>query len=429
MLARARERPRAVVVVTGSELVRGERTDLNGPFLAREALKHGLEPARIAIVGDDAAELEATLRDALDADAVLVSGGLGPTHDDRTVEMVARALGLELVVDPDLEAQIEAVSRAAAERMRRDYAQFAPGVTKQATKPAGALSLGLAGTAPGLLIPRDGGRVVVVLPGPPGELQRLWPNALQMEAFRELLARTRAPGRRVFRLFGVSESAVARALADAGGDGDGVETTICARDFEIHVDFVVERGAEARADELEASFFAPLQEWLYGRDERGVEEHVLELCRARGLTLATAESCTGGLVAARLTSIPGSSDVVLGGVVAYANEVKERELGVPAAVLAAHGAVSAEVAGAMARGARERLHADIAVSVTGVAGPDGGSEEKPVGLVYCHASGPDGELGREFTFPGDRGAIRARSVVIALHLVRTLLTRSRDQVV
>jgi nicotinamide-nucleotide amidase len=417
-------RPRAVVVVTGSELVRGERTDLNGPFLAREALKHGLEPARIAIVGDNPAELEATLRDALDADAVLVSGGLGPTHDDRTVEMVARALGLALVVDPDLEAQIEAVSRAAAERMRRDYAQFAPGVTKQATKPETALSLGLAGTAPGLLIPRDRGRVVVVLPGPPGELRRLWPNALQTAAFRELLARTRAPGRRVFRLFGVSESAVARALADAGGDGDGVETTICARDFEIHVDFVVEPGAEARADALEASFFEPLEEWLYGRDERGVEEHVLELCRARGLTLATAESCTGGLVAARLTSIPGSSDVVLGGVVAYADEVKARELGVPAALLAEHGAVSAEVAEAMARGARERLGADIAVSVTGVAGPGGGSEEKPVGLVYCHASGPDGELGREFNFPGDRAAIRARSVVIALHLVRTLLTKA-----
>jgi len=417
-------RPRAVVVVTGSELVRGERTDLNGPFLAREALKHGLEPARIAIVGDNPAELEATLHDALDADAVLVSGGLGPTHDDRTVEMVARALGLELVVDPALEAQIEAVSRAAAERMRRDYAQFAPGVTKQATKPETALSLGLAGTAPGLLIPRDGGRVVVVLPGPPGELRRLWPNALQTAAFRELLARTQAPGRRVFRLFGVSESAVARALADAGGDGDGVEATICARDFEIHVDFVVEPGAEARADELEASFFEPLQEWLYGRDERGVEEHVLELCRARGLTVATAESCTGGLVAARLTSIPGSSDVVLGGLVAYANEVKERELGVPAALLVEHGAVSAQVAEAMARGARDRLRADVAVSVTGVAGPGGGTDEKPVGLVYCHASGPDGELGREFNFPGDRAAIRARSVVIALHLVRTLLTKA-----
>jgi nicotinamide-nucleotide amidase len=423
------ERPRAVIVVTGSELVRGDRTDLNGPFLAREALKHGLEPARIAVVGDNPGELERVLRDALDADAILVSGGLGPTHDDRTVEMVAKALGLGLQVDEELERQIEAVSRAAAERLRRDYADFAPGVTKQATKPDGAVSLGLAGTAPGLLISRDGGRVVVVLPGPPGELQRLWPNALQTDAFRELLARTRAPGRRVYRLFGVSESAVARALAEAGGDGDGVEATICARDFEIHVDFVVEPDAEARADALEERFFAPLQQWLYGRDERGVEEHVLELCRARGLTLATAESCTGGLVAARLTSIPGSSDVVLGGVVAYANEVKEGELGVPAALLEEHGAVSAEVAAAMAQGARTRLQADVAVSVTGVAGPGGGTPEKPVGLVYVHAAGPDGELGREFNFPGDRASIRARSVVIALHLIRTLLTRSRAEVV
>jgi nicotinamide-nucleotide amidase len=423
------DRPRAVVVVTGSELVRGERTDLNGPFLAREALKHGLEPARISIVGDAPGELELALGDALAADAVLVSGGLGPTHDDRTVEMVAKALGLPLHVDPELEVQIEAVSRAAAERMRRDYAQFAPGVRKQATKPETAISLGLAGTAPGLLIPRDGDRVVVILPGPPGELRRLWPNALETAAFRALLARTRPPGRRVYRLFGLSESAVARALDAADGDGDGVEVTICARDFEIHVDFVVEPGADARADELEGSFLGPLDEWLYGRDERGVEEHVLDLCRARGYSLATAESCTGGLVAARLTSIPGSSEVVLGGVVAYADEVKVRELGVPTALLDEYGAVSAEVAAAMARGARERLGADVAVSVTGVAGPGGGTEEKPVGLVYVHAEGPDGGLGREFSFPGDRASIRARSVVFALHLVRTLLTRSRDEVV
>jgi nicotinamide-nucleotide amidase len=423
-------RPRAVVVVTGSELVRGERTDLNGPFLAGEALRLGLEPARIAIVGDAPAELEATLRAALaDADAVLVSGGLGPTHDDRTVELVAKALGVGLRVDRELESQIEQVSRAAAVRLRRDYADFAPGVTKQATVPEGALSLGLAGTAPGLLVPRDDGRVVVVLPGPPGELKRLWPNALETDAVRALLARTSPPERRVLRLFGVSESAVARALAEAGGDGDGVEVTICARDFEIHVDLVVQPGAGARADELESRFLPPIERWLYGRDERGVEEHVLELCGARGLTLATAESCTGGLVAARLTSVPGSSEVVLGGVVAYANEVKERELGVPAALLEEHGAVSAEVAAAMARGARERLGADVAVSVTGVAGPGGGTAEKPVGLVHVHAEGPDGGLGRELAFPGDRAAIRARSVVIALHLVRTLLTRSSDEVV
>jgi nicotinamide-nucleotide amidase len=423
------QRPRAVVVVTGSELVRGERTDLNGPYLAREALKHGLEPARIQIVGDNPDELLGALRDALDADAILVSGGLGPTHDDRTVEMVAKALGLALQVDPDLERQVEAVSRAAAERMRRDYAQFAPGVTKQATKPEGALSLGLAGTAPGLLIPRDGDRVVVVLPGPPGELQRLWPNALETDAMRALLARTRAPGRRVYRLFGVSESAVARALADAGGDGDGVETTICARDFEIHVDFVVEPGADARADVLERDFIGAIDEYLYGTDERGVEEHVLELCRARGWTIGTAESCTGGLVAARLTSVPGSSDVVAGGIVSYANEVKQRSLGVPAELLVRHGAVSAAVAQAMAHGAREALGVDVAVSVTGVAGPGGGTPEKPVGLVHLHAVTPEGELGRELTFPGDRAAIRARSVVIGLHLVRALLSRSREEAV
>jgi nicotinamide-nucleotide amidase len=422
-------RPRAVIVVTGSELVRGERSDLNGPFLAREALRLGLLPARIAIVGDAADELETVLRAALeDGDAVLVSGGLGPTHDDRTVELVAKALGVGLHVDAELETLIEGVSRAAAVRLRRDYADFAPGVTKQATVPDGARAIGLAGTAPGLLIPRDGppespssGRLVVVLPGPPSELQRLWPNALATDEFRALLARAQPPGRRILRLFGVSESAVARALADAGGDGDGVEVTICARDFEIHVDFVVQPGAESRADALEASFVPPLAEWLYARDERGVEEHVLDLCRSRGLSLATAESCTGGLVAARLTSVPGSSDVVLGGVVAYANEVKERELGVPADLIASHGAVSAEVAAAMARGARERLGADVAVAVTGVAGPDGGTAEKPVGLVYLHAEGPDGGVGREFSFPGDRASIRARAVVGALHLVRRLL--------
>jgi len=422
-------RPRCIVVVTGSELVRGERTDRNGPFLAGEALRLGLEPARIVVVGDNPTELESALGEGVQAHACLVSGGLGPTHDDRTVEMVARALGRGLHVDGDLEAQIEAVSRAAADRLKRPYADFQVGVTKQATVPDGAVSLGLAGTAPGLLVEHDGGRVVVVLPGPPAELQRLWPNALETDAFRELLARTQPPGRRVLRFFGVSESAVARALAEAGGDGDGVEATICARDFEIHVDLVVDPGAEGRADALEAALLPPIEQWLYSRDERPIEEHVLALMRARGLTICTAESETGGLVAARLTSVPGASDVFVGGVVAYANEVKEAALGVPAELLATHGAVSAEVAEAMAHGARARLGADVAVAVTGIAGPGGGTEEKPVGLVYLHAEGPDGSAAREFTFPGDRASIRARSAVMALHLVRRLLTRSPDEAV
>ncbi len=419
-------RPRAAIVVTGSELVRGERVDLNGPFLAREELRHGLEPVRIAIVGDDPHELEAALAEALAAEACLVSGGLGPTHDDRTVETLARVAGVPLVLDQALEREIEAVSRAAAERLRRPHADFAAGVRKQATRPEGSLSLGLAGTAPGLVLRTSGGCVAVMLPGPPAELQLLWPRALETEPMRELLRRTRPPGRRVLRLYGVSESAVARALAEAGGDGGGVEATICARDLEIHVDLVVEPGAEERADALEAAFLPRIERWLYARDERGVEEHVLALCRARGLTLATAESCTGGLVAGRLTSVPGSSAVFVGGIVSYADDVKVRELGVPAALLAAHGAVSAEVAAAMAEGARERLGADVAVAATGIAGPGGGSGEKPVGLVHLHATSPEGDLGRVLSLPGDCASIRARAVVAALHLVRELLTRSRD---
>jgi len=420
-------RPRALLVVTGSELVRGERTDRNGPFLAGEALRHGLEPARITIVGDAPEELEAALREALEADVCLVSGGLGPTHDDRTVELLARAAGVELVVDEQLELEIESVSRTVADRLRRPYADFAPGVTKQATRPVSAVSIGLAGTAPGLVLRAPSGCVVVILPGPPTELRRLWPNALASEPMQELLARARPPGRRVLRLFGVSESAVARALEEAGGDGGGVEATICARDFEIHVDLVVEPGAGARGEELESALAERLEPFLFGRDERPVEELVLALAAAHGLRLATAESCTGGLVAGRLTAIPGSSASFVGGVVAYADDVKRAELSVPDEVLAEHGAVSAEVAAAMAEGARRRLHADVAVAVTGVAGPDGGTPETPVGRVYLHAAGHDGSIARMLDLPGERGQVRARATVTALHLLRALLTGSHDE--
>jgi nicotinamide-nucleotide amidase len=418
-------KPRAAIVVTGSEIVRGDRNDLNGPFLAAELVRLGLEPERIEIVGDRPEALAAVLREALDEhDLVVTSGGLGPTHDDRTVELVAAATGRGLHVDPALEEEIGAISRRFAERMRRPYVDFEPGVRKQATLPDGGQSIGLAGTAPGIVL-EAGGTVVVVLPGPPRELQRLWPNALASDPVRRVLARVRAPGRRVLRFYGASESAVAKALADAGGDGDGVEVTICARDFEVHVDVFVEPGAEERADALERDLVAPVERYLFARDERPVEELVLELCRARGLTLATAESCTGGMVAERLTSIAGSSDVFVGGIVAYANEVKAAQLGVPESVLEMHGAVSAETAEAMAAGARERLRAGVAVSVTGIAGPGGGTPEKPVGLVHLPASSPDGEQALRLEMPGDRETIRRRSTVAALHLVVRLLSQNR----
>jgi nicotinamide-nucleotide amidase len=415
-------RPRGFVVATGSELVRGDRTDRNGPFLASELLRLGVEPARIAIVGDDPTELESALREGLEADLCLVSGGLGPTHDDRTVELVARVAGRELVLDPALAEAIEDVSRRIAERLQRPYADFEAGVRKQATLPEGAEPLGLAGTAPGFVL--QGTSTVVVLPGPPPELRRLWPRALETEAVRRVLLRAQAPERRVLRFYGASESEIARALAESGGEGEGVQATICARDFEIHVDLMVEPGGERRADELALALRERVGPYLFAEDERRVEELVLDACRARGLTLATAESCTGGLVAVRLTSVPGSSDVVLGGVVAYANDVKTGELGVSAELLERHGAVSSEAAEAMAAGARARLGAGVAVAVTGVAGPGGGTEEKPVGLVYLHAQGPSGDLPRELNLPGDREAIRGRATAAALHLVRTLLAQS-----
>jgi nicotinamide-nucleotide amidase len=416
-------RPRALLVVTGSELVRGERTDLNGPFLAREVLSRGVEPARITLVGDGEEELEAALREGLGADLLITSGGLGPTHDDRTVELLARVLGRPMRVDEDLHAQIEGVSRAVAERLRRPYADFEPGVRKQASMPEGAASVGLAGTAPGLVM-EENGTAVVVLPGPPGELKRLWASALDAEPVRRVLERARPPGRRVLRFFGASESAIARALEEAGGERPGVEATICARDFEIHVDLVVDPGADAAADELEAALVPPLERWLFARDERPIEDHVLALCRARGLTLATAESCTGGLIAERLTRVPGSSDVFLGGIVAYANEVKVRQLGVPADVIELHGAVSPEVAAAMASGVRDQLGADVAIADTGVAGPGGGTEEKPVGLVYVAAETPDASRVLDFSYPADRQAVRSRAAVAGLHLVRRLLAQS-----
>ena len=413
-------RPRAAIVATGSELVRGERQDRNGPFLAAEAVRLGLEPASIAIVGDAVEDLERAFREAFEADLCLVSGGLGPTHDDRTVELVARVAGRPLVVDEELEAQIGKVSQMIAERLGRPYSDFAAGVRKQATRPEGSVSLGLAGTAPGLVLELDS-TVVVVLPGPPRELQRLWPRALETDAVRRVLARAPSRTHHVLRFFGTPESAVAEALAAAGGEGDGVEVTICAREFEIHVDLFVEPRAEARGIAVVESLRADLGAYLFGEDERSVAEIVLDVCKTRGLTLGTAESCTGGMVAARLTSIPGASEVFRGSVIAYSDDVKVEELAVPAELIAEHGAVSAEVATAMAKGVRERLGVDVGVAVTGVAGPGGGTETKPVGLVFVHASGPDAEKAVRTELPGDRDMIRGRATAASLHLLRRLL--------
>ena len=235
----------------------------------------------------------------------LVSGGLGPTHDDRTVELVARVAGVSLRVDEQLEREIEGrlavdrrAPRPAVRGLRRGRDEAGDGAGRRRGDRRGRDGSGA----------RAAGRSAASTscsPALPGELRRLWPAAVASKALGAVLRRTTPAGRHVLRLFGASESAVAKALADAGGDGDGVEATICARDFEIHVDLVVEPGAEERGEMLAAALRSPLAPYLFAEDERSVAEIVLELCRERGYRLATAESCTGGLVAARLSDIAG----------------------------------------------------------------------------------------------------------------------------
>src|SRR5215204_7490309 len=347
-------RPRAAVLVTGSELVRGGRVDENGPYLARELSSRGIEPERISVIGDRPEQLEEALREALELELVVTSGGLGPTHDDRTIELLARAAGRELRLDQALEREIESVVRGLAERFRRPYSEFESGVRKQATLPEGGVSLGLAGTAPGILLQTDGA-LAIALPGPPGELQRIWRNALQRTELRAFFARARNPTHRILRFFGLPESAVAGVVAEAGGEAEGLEVTICAHDLEVQVDLVIPAGAEVQAQRLTDALRAEHPRALLAEDEQPVEALVLETARTRGWCIATAESCTGGLVSARLTNVPGSSEVFRGGIVAYDDEVKVEALGVPRAVIERHGAVSAETAEAMALGAAEQL--------------------------------------------------------------------------
>jgi nicotinamide-nucleotide amidase len=418
--------PTAAVLVTGTELVRGGRVDENGPFLARELSSRGIEPERVSVIGDRPEQLEAAMREALELDLVITSGGLGPTHDDRTVELLARAADRGLVVDPGLEREIEAVVRGLAERFRRPYSEFEAGVRKQATLPEGGVSLGLAGTAPGVLL-ATGSALAIALPGPPGELQRIWRTALERPELQAVFARARSPAHRILRFFGLPESAVAGVVEQAGGEADGLEVTICAHDLEVQVDLVISPGAEGHAERLVGALREAHPRALFAEDERSVEDIVLDAARTRGLTIATAESCTGGLVSARLTSVPGSSDAFVGGLVAYDDRIKLDALGVPSEVLERHGAVSAETAAAMAAGVRRWLGSDVGVSVTGVAGPGGGTAEKPVGLVYLHAETPEDSHGVELRLPGDRGAVRRRAAASALHLLRRLLAQSRHE--
>ena len=414
-------RPAAALLITGQELLLGLVADANTRFLAHELDALGIELRRVSIVGDAHHEIAAGLRELAGHDLVIASGGLGPTHDDRTVEAVAEVAGAALVLDEQLLATIAGITAAFARRRGTDPAaqprrrsQAGAGAARRDRDPAGR-------HGPGLLLPLEAGHVLA-LPGPPRELAAVWQRALALAPMAALRARAGTLLRHTLRVYGVGEPAVARAFAAAGGDAGGTRTTICARAMEVEVTIRAEPEREAALARLVAGLREQLGEGIYAEDERPLPEHVLELLRRRGLRLAVGESCTAGLVAARLADIPGSSDVLLGGVIAYADDVKRELLGVPAALLAEHGAVSAEVAQAMAEGARAATGAEVGVAVTGVAGPGGGSARKPVGLVYLHVSAPGVERGQEHHLIGDRAQVREWATVAALQLVRTTVS-------
>ncbi|MEA2156966.1 MAG: nicotinamide-nucleotide amidase [Solirubrobacteraceae bacterium] len=422
---------RAGIVVTGTEVLTGRVSDRNGPWLSERLLGLGADVVGIAVVGDRPDDILRALRflDAEDCSLIVTSGGLGPTADDLTAAVVGRFQAREMVLDEELEARIGVILAPLLARWPDlDPEAVLASNRKQAVVPEGATILEPVGTAPGLVVPPPDGRhgaTVVVLPGPPRELQPMWETAVDTDLVRAALSGAPTYRRAMLRLFGMPESEIAatlRAGEEAGIALDRLEITTCLRRGEIEVVTRYEPADEPVYDQLAALVRERHETTLFSDDGTTVDEQVFGLLRAASQTIAVAESCTGGLLSARLTERPGSSEVMRGGLVVYSNEAKVALAGVDPASIEAHGAVSQEVAEALADGACERLDADVGVGVTGIAGPGGGSAEKPVGLVWLSVAHRDGRrLTRSATLPGGRADVRDRSTTIALHLVRRLL--------
>jgi nicotinamide-nucleotide amidase len=415
---------RAGIVVTGTEVLTGRIQDGNGPWVSERLAEQGVEVAHTLVVADRPDDLEAALRFMADQgmDLIVTSGGLGPTADDLTAAVVARFAGREMVLDEAMEAKIAEILSGFAQRFRLHPEALREANRKQAMVPSGATPLDPVGTAPGLVVPA-GERVVIVLPGPPRELQPMWEAAVETEPVRELLARATPLRGYTMRMFGVPESEIAKSLREMEAEGtelDAVEITTCLRRGEIEIDVRYRDEALAVADSVREGLVQRHRRETFSVDGETIDAQVATLLL--GHRLALAESCSGGLMAARVTDLAGASEYFAGGVTAYSNEAKAELLGVDPGLIEAHGAVSPEVAEAMAIGALERFEADIAVSITGVAGPGGGSEEKPVGYVCFNARLADGtSIARDPVIPGGRLDVRERSALVGMHLLRMLL--------
>ena len=418
---------RAGIVVTGTEVLTGRVRDANGPWIADRLLELGVELAHITICGDRPADIEAQLRFLADegVDLIVTSGGLGPTADDMTVEVVARFCGRELVLYAEVENKIaEILKKLMAHFDRENFDAVRAANRKQAMIPAGSQVLDPVGTAPGVVVP--GKPAVIVLPGPPRELQPMWRSAIETPAAQEAIAGRTVYRQQTIRMFGLPESGLAETLRDAEQTIPGfntLEITTCLRRGEIEMVTRYEPHAADSYAQLTQLLREKHGQQVYSEDGSRVDDLVAQLLAGR--RIATAESCTAGLLAARLTDRPGSSDYVMGGVVSYSNEAKAQLLGVDPALIEAHGAVSEPVAEAMAAGALKRFDADTAVAITGIAGPGGGTPEKPVGTVCFTVMLADGRTDtRTLRLPGNRSDIRERSTTVAMHLLRRTLSNN-----
>jgi nicotinamide-nucleotide amidase len=405
---------KAEIIAVGSELLTPDRVDTNSLFLTEELNKLGIEVVRKCVVGDNRDALSAAFKEALErVELVIASGGLGPTKDDLTRETVAELLGRKLQLN-------EAILQYIEGRFRQLGREMPPVNVRQAMVPVGAEALeNPRGSAPGLWI-EDSGRMIALLPGPPRELKPM---------FREqILPRLERRGSRIrmfhreLRVAGMGESALEQRIKPIYTRYADVNTTILAApgEIQIHLRLWTDDAALAQKtlDEVSRSFELALTDRIFSQDGSSLEEVVANILTMNNATISAAESCTGGLLAQRLTSIAGSSSYFLGGVVCYSNELKTAWADVPPEIIKSKGAVSSEVAMALAEGIRRRVGSTLGVGITGIAGPGGGSEEKPVGTVHVAIAHAGGVKERGVRFPGDREAIRWHAAQLALDMVR-----------
>jgi nicotinamide-nucleotide amidase len=420
---------KAGIVVTGTEVLTGQILDRNGGWVSERLRELGVEHSYTFVVADRPQDITAALSFLRDQgmDLIVTTGGLGPTADDLTAELVGAFQGREMFLDEPTEARIAEILAPMKERWPQlDMEAIRLSNRKQAVVPQGATILAPVGTAPGLVVPPSGdGPTIVVLPGPPRELQAMWPAAVATEPFRAAIGGAREIGSATMRLFGVPESEIAATLRSAdesGLDLDRLEITTCLRRGEIEI---VTRYAPEHADlqrEVHEFIAQRHADTVFSLDGEKIDEQVARLLREAGATVAVAESCTGGLVGGRLTELAGSSDYFHGGLIVYANEAKVALAGVDPALIERHGAVSCEVAEALADGAREKLGTTLGIGLTGIAGPGGGTEDKPVGTVWFSVVHSDGRrLTRSVLLPGGRADIRDRATTVAMHLLRRVL--------